>query len=60
MFPASSVRGHYFNHPNSKYFGVGKIAKDRIEDHSARKQQPVAAESENWLTPHLDYWVGRR
>jgi len=54
MFPASSVSGHYFNHPDSKYFAVGKLAKDQIEDYSARKQQPVA-ESEKWLAPYLDY-----
>lgn len=54
MFPASSVSGHYFNHPDSKYFAVGKIAKDQIEDYSARKGTP-AAESEKWLAPYLDY-----
>ena len=54
MFPASSVSGHYFNHPESKYFAVGKLAKDQVEDYSARKQQPVA-ESEKWLAPYLDY-----
>ncbi len=54
MFPASSVSGHYFNHPESKYFAVGKLAKDQIEDYSARKAQPVA-ESEKWLAPYLDY-----
>jgi 5-methyltetrahydrofolate--homocysteine methyltransferase len=54
MFPASSVSGHYFNHPDSKYFAVGKLAKDQVEDYSARKSQP-AAESERWLAPYLDY-----
>ncbi|HEY8995241.1 MAG TPA: vitamin B12 dependent-methionine synthase activation domain-containing protein, partial [Lacunisphaera sp.] len=54
MFPASSVSGHYFNHPDSKYFAVGKIAKDQIEDYSARKSQSVS-ESEKWLAPYLDY-----
>ncbi len=54
MYPPSSVSGHYFNHPESKYFAVGKLAKDQIEDYSARKQQPVA-ESEKWLSPYLDY-----
>ncbi len=54
MFPASSVSGHYFNHPDSKYFATGKLAKDQVEDYSARKQQPVA-ESEKWLAPYLDY-----
>ena len=54
MFPASSVSGHYFNHPDSKYFAVGKLAKDQIEDYSIRKTQPVL-ESEKWLAPYLDY-----
>ena len=54
MFPASSVSGMYFNHPDSKYFAVGKLAKDQIEDYSARKSQPVP-ESEKWLAPYLDY-----
>ncbi|MBS0630435.1 MAG: methionine synthase [Verrucomicrobia bacterium] len=54
MYPPSSVSGHYFNHPESKYFAVGKLAKDQVEDYSARKQQPVA-ESEKWLAPYLDY-----
>jgi 5-methyltetrahydrofolate--homocysteine methyltransferase len=54
MHPPSSVSGHYFNHPDSKYFAVGKLAKDQVEDYSARKQQPVT-ESEKWLAPYLDY-----
>jgi len=54
MSPASSVSGHYFNHPDSKYFAVGKLAKDQVEDYAARKRIPVA-ESEKWLTPYLDY-----
>lgn len=54
MHPPSSVSGHYFNHPDSKYFAVGKLAKDQIADYSARKQQP-ASQSEKWLAPYLDY-----
>ncbi len=54
MNPPSSVSGHYFNHPESKYFAVGKISKDQIEEYSARKNQPVT-ESERWLGPYLDY-----
>ena len=54
MFPASSVSGHYFNHPESKYFAVGKLSRDQVEDYSARKQQPVT-DSEKWLSPYLDY-----
>ncbi len=54
MFPASSVSGHYFNHPDSKYFAVGKLAKDQVEDYSRRKDQSQAI-SERWLAPYLDY-----
>ena len=54
MFPASSVSGFYMNHPESKYFATGKLAKDQIEDYSARKGQSVI-ESEKWLAPYLDY-----
>ncbi|RXK55242.1 hypothetical protein ESB00_04920 [Oleiharenicola lentus] len=54
MHPPSSVSGHYFNHPDSKYFAVGKIAKDQIEDYAARKGIAVT-ESEKWLAPYLDY-----
>ncbi len=54
MRPPSSVSGHYFNHPESKYFAVGKLAKDQVEDYSARKKQSVT-ESEKWLAPYLAY-----
>ncbi len=54
MHPASSVSGLYFNHPESKYFAVGKIGKDQIEDYAARKGLSVA-ETERWLGPYLDY-----
>ena len=54
MFPASSVSGLYFNHPDSKYFAVGKLGKDQVEDYAARKGIPVT-ESEKWLAPYLDY-----
>ncbi len=54
MFPASSVSGWYFNHPESKYFAVGKLGKDQVEDYAVRLGQPVA-ESEKWLAPYLDY-----
>jgi 5-methyltetrahydrofolate--homocysteine methyltransferase len=54
MFPASSVSGMYFNHPESKYFAVGKLGKDQIEDYSTHKGQSVS-ESEKWLAPYLDY-----
>jgi 5-methyltetrahydrofolate--homocysteine methyltransferase len=54
MLPASSVSGWYFNHPEAKYFGVGKIGRDQIEDYARRKGWPVA-EAERWLGPYLDY-----
>ena len=54
MHPPSSVSGHYFNHPDSKYFAVGKLSQDQVEDYSARKNLPVAA-CEKWLGPYLDY-----
>ncbi len=56
MYPASSVSGFYFSHPASKYFGLGKIAKDQIEDYAKRKQISVA-EVEKWLAPNLSYEV---
>ncbi len=54
MHPASSVSGWYFNHPDAKYFGVGKIGKDQVEDYAQRKGWSVA-EAEKWLGPYLDY-----
>ena len=54
MFPASSVCGWYFSHPESKYFGVGKIEKDQVEDYAKRKGMPLE-EIERWLRPVLEY-----
>ncbi|MBW8780966.1 MAG: methionine synthase [Verrucomicrobia bacterium] len=54
MFPASSVSGFYFNHPESKYFAVGKLGKDQIEDYAERTGIPIA-DHEKWLGPYLDY-----
>ena len=54
MSPASSVSGLYFNHPDSKYFAVGKVGRDQVEDYAARKAMPVT-EVERWLGPYLDY-----
>jgi 5-methyltetrahydrofolate--homocysteine methyltransferase len=54
MYPASSVCGWYFAHPESKYFGVGKIDKGQVEDYAKRKQMPLP-EIERWLRPVLDY-----
>ena len=54
MHPASSVSGIYFSHPDSVYFGVGKIEKDQVEDYARRKDMSVA-DVERWLAPILNY-----
>ena len=54
MLPASSVSGLYFSHPQSLYFGVGKINKDQVEDYAARKNISLN-EAERWLAPILNY-----
>jgi 5-methyltetrahydrofolate--homocysteine methyltransferase len=54
MWPGSSVSGLYFSHPESFYFGVGKIERDQVEDYAARKDWSVA-EAERWLAPVLNY-----
>ncbi len=54
MFPGSSVSGLYFAHPESKYFAVGKIERDQLEDYALRKGMSVA-EAEKWLMPYLNY-----
>jgi 5-methyltetrahydrofolate--homocysteine methyltransferase len=54
MWPGSSVSGLYFSHPESYYFGVGKIERDQVEDYAARKAMSVT-EMERWLAPVLNY-----
>jgi 5-methyltetrahydrofolate--homocysteine methyltransferase len=54
MFPAASVSGWYFSHPDSQYFAVGKIGEDQVIDYAKRKGMKVA-EMERWLAPHLGY-----
>jgi 5-methyltetrahydrofolate--homocysteine methyltransferase len=54
MHPGASVSGLYFAHPESKYFAVGKLGKDQIEDYAQRKQLSVS-EAERWLGPWLNY-----
>jgi len=56
MYPASSVSGWYIAHPESKYFGVGKIERDQVADYAARKGMSVE-EAEKWLRPVLEYDV---
>ena len=54
MMPASSVSGWYFSHPASRYFNVGKIGRDQVEDYARRKKMPMA-DMERWLAPILAY-----
>ncbi|HEY2010359.1 MAG TPA: methionine synthase [Rhizomicrobium sp.] len=54
MWPGSSVSGFYYAHPESRYFGVGKIERDQVEDYARRKGWTMA-EAERWLAPLLNY-----
>jgi 5-methyltetrahydrofolate--homocysteine methyltransferase len=54
MHPTAAVSGFYFAHPQSRYFGLGKITKDQIDDYAIRKDMPVD-EVERWLSPNLAY-----
>jgi 5-methyltetrahydrofolate--homocysteine methyltransferase len=54
MLPTASVSGFYFSHPESRYFGLGKISKDQIEDYAKRKNMSVET-VERWLGPNLNY-----
>jgi 5-methyltetrahydrofolate--homocysteine methyltransferase len=54
MHPASSVSGFYFSHPAAKYFGVGMIGRDQVENYSVRKGMDIPA-LEKWLAPSLNY-----
>jgi 5-methyltetrahydrofolate--homocysteine methyltransferase len=54
MWPGASVSGLYFSHPESYYFGVGKIERDQVEDYAARKSMTLT-EMERWLAPILNY-----
>ncbi len=54
MWPAASVAGWYFAHPDARYFGIGKIGRDQVADYAARKEMTVA-EAERWLAPNLAY-----
>lgn len=54
MTPASSVSGFYFSHPDARYFGLGKIDKDQVQDYAARKDMSLD-ETEKWLQPVLKY-----
>ena len=54
MAPAASVSGLYFAHPEARYFTVGRVGRDQIEDYAARKRLGVA-DAERWLAPNLSY-----
>jgi 5-methyltetrahydrofolate--homocysteine methyltransferase len=54
MLPAASVSGYYFSHPDSHYFGIGKINKDQVENY-ARRRVATIQEAQKWLRPSLGY-----
>jgi len=54
MVPAASVSGLYFAHPEARYFAVGRIGRDQVEDYARRKDMALA-EAERWLAPNLGY-----
>ncbi|MDR6942247.1 methionine synthase [Mucilaginibacter pocheonensis] len=54
MMPAASVSGFYFAHPQARYFGLGKISKDQVEDYAVRKNMPLE-DVERWLGPNINY-----
>ena len=58
MWPGSSVSGLYFAHPQSRYFGLGKIDRDQVDDYHVRKNMTVT-EVERWLGPNLNYDPGK-
>ncbi|KUG09978.1 methionine synthase [Solirubrum puertoriconensis] len=54
MYPTASVSGFYYAHPDARYFGLGRIGKDQVEDLARRKGMPFA-DLERWLSPNLNY-----
>jgi 5-methyltetrahydrofolate--homocysteine methyltransferase len=54
MYPTAAVSGWYFSHPDSRYFGLGRIYRDQVEDYAARKGMSIR-EVERWLAPNLGY-----
>ncbi|MDX1403449.1 MAG: methionine synthase [Woeseiaceae bacterium] len=54
MFPTAAVSGFYFSHPESRYFSVGKVARDQVESYAGRKGMRID-EAEKWLAPNLGY-----
>jgi len=58
MNPPSSISGYYFGHENSRYFSLGPIGRDQVEDYSSRKKISVS-EAEKWLQTCLGYESGK-
>ncbi|MEA1989300.1 MAG: methionine synthase [Pseudomonadota bacterium] len=54
MYPTAAVSGTYFAHPESRYFGVGSLGRDQVEDYALRKGWSIE-ETEKWLAPNLGY-----
>ena len=54
MMPASSVSGFYFAHPDSSYFGIGRVGRDQVADYAQRKDVPLS-QAERWLASNLIY-----
>ena len=54
MTPGAAVSGFYFSHPAARYFGVGRIERDQVEDYARRKGWTLD-EAERWLAPNLNY-----
>ncbi|HEX9703476.1 MAG TPA: methionine synthase [Rhodospirillales bacterium] len=59
MWPAASVSGFYFSHPDSQYFGIGRIGRDQVEDYARRTGQSVH-DAERWLAANLGYTPSKR
>jgi 5-methyltetrahydrofolate--homocysteine methyltransferase len=57
MTPGASVSGWYFSHPESRYFGMGRVGRDQVEDYARRKGWTLK-EAESWLQPNLGYEPG--
>ncbi len=57
MDPPSSVSGWYFAHPSARYFGIGRLGRDQVEDYARRKGMALE-EAERWLSPNLGYEPG--
>lgn len=57
IYPAASVSGWYFSHPEARYFGIGRVGRDQVEDYAKRKGMSLA-EAEKWLSPVLGYDAG--